>query len=177
MKIKRLHATVRHVWEDPLYRRSFMTIVVENGPDASVLERVPNRIGAREGDKVSFKNPSLMKTKIKILGAILCAMFLGLAAYAQAAASTPATVGQSVTLTATVTAGTPPLSYAWTKNGAPVGTTATGAVLTLANVQLADGGTYAVTVSNAAGSTTSPGVVLAVSQVIPAGASITITVK
>jgi hypothetical protein len=50
--------------------------------------------------------------------------------------------------------GTAPLSYQWQFNSANIGG-ATGANLTLANVQLSDAGIYAVVVTNSAGSVTS----------------------
>ena len=50
--------------------------------------------------------------------------------------------------------GTAPLSYQWQFNGAIIGG-ATGTSLTLGNVQVSDAGSYAVVVTNAAGSVTS----------------------
>jgi lysophospholipase L1-like esterase len=63
--------------------------------------------------------------------------------------SQTATVGDAVNFSVEAT-GTPPLSYQWQLNGAPV-SGATGAVLTLSNVQLANAGNYSVTVTNASG--------------------------
>jgi hypothetical protein len=51
-------------------------------------------------------------------------------------------------------AGSVPLTYAWTKNGSPINT-ATSSVLALANIQVGDSGTYAVTIHNANGQTSS----------------------
>ena len=50
--------------------------------------------------------------------------------------------------------GTPPLSFQWKKDGSPVAG-ADGPTLSLSNVQAADAGGYAVTVTNGAGSLTS----------------------
>ena len=105
---------------------------------------------------------------------------------AQAAAGT-ATVGQTVTFSVTAD-GTTPFTYQWTKNGANI-TGATAATYAITNVQLTDAGTYAVAVSNAAGSATSDGAVLTVnpaavapvfttqpvSQTATAGGSVTFT--
>jgi alpha-tubulin suppressor-like RCC1 family protein len=60
--------------------------------------------------------------------------------------SRTATVGQSVSITATV-AGAAPLTYQWKHNGQAIAG-ATTAMLTMANVSLADGGWYEVTVTN-----------------------------
>ncbi|HXF10900.1 MAG TPA: LamG-like jellyroll fold domain-containing protein, partial [Desulfuromonadaceae bacterium] len=62
-------------------------------------------------------------------------------------------VGGAVTFTVSAT-GTGPLNYQWKFNGANIGG-ATGASLTLTNVQLAQAGNYSVTVTNAFGSTNS----------------------
>jgi hypothetical protein len=63
------------------------------------------------------------------------------------------TIGGSANFYVTAT-GSTPLSYQWTLNGAGV-LGATGATLSLTNVQSAQVGTYAVVVTNAAGSATS----------------------
>ena len=61
-------------------------------------------------------------------------------------------------VTFTVTAvGTPPLFYQWQLNGAPL-PGATDSSYTRIAVQLADAGSYSVTVTNLAGGVTSPGV-------------------
>ena len=57
--------------------------------------------------------------------------------------------------------GTPPLSYQWQFNGANL-PGASGASLTVANVQPSDAGNYSVVVTNSAGSATSAVVVLTV---------------
>lgn len=101
---------------------------------------------------------------------LLATLFFAASAFGQAV---PITVGKTVTLTAKVTAGTLPLSYAWKKNGVALPTT--GSVLTIPNVQLSDAGPYTVTVSNSAGAATSPPVTMSINLVIPAGATITIT--
>jgi uncharacterized delta-60 repeat protein len=62
--------------------------------------------------------------------------------------------GQSVTFSVTA-AGTAPLAYQWWKEGAALGG-ATGASLTLTNLQASDAGDYWVVVSNRYGSATSP---------------------
>ncbi|HWA27416.1 MAG TPA: pectinesterase family protein [Lacunisphaera sp.] len=58
-------------------------------------------------------------------------------------------VGESANFTVAAT-GTAPLAYQWSKDGNPIAG-ATGATLSLSNVQLADAGNYTVTVSNTAG--------------------------
>ena len=70
--------------------------------------------------------------------------------------SASALTGENIVLTASAT-GTAPLSYQWLKNGAPIAG-ATNATLTLVNLQNADAGSYAVRVTNSAGSTTSSAV-------------------
>lgn len=62
---------------------------------------------------------------------------------------------------AVAASGTGPLSYQWTKGGAPI-PGATGPVLLLSGLSAADEGSYAVTVSNAAGQVTSAGATLTV---------------
>jgi pectate lyase len=88
-----------------------------------------------------------------------------------------------------VATGTAPLSYQWAKGGAAIAG-ATGATLTLAAVSTADAGSYAVTVSNAAGKVTSSPATLTVTaaavapaittqpqaQTVTAGASVTLSV-
>lgn len=70
-------------------------------------------------------------------------------------------VGGTFTLSV-VASGAGTLTYAWQKNGAPVlGGTASS--LTITNAQVADSGTYAVVVSNTAGSVTSASVTVTVS--------------
>jgi hypothetical protein len=68
-----------------------------------------------------------------------------------------------------VAAGTAPLTYQWSKEGAALGG-ATAATLTLASVQPADAGRYTVTVSNTLGFVISPAATL---TVLPAGVSAT----
>ena len=68
---------------------------------------------------------------------------------------------------AVVADGTAPLQYQWHKDGDPLGAGGTGAILNLADVQLADAGTYTVTVSNVAGSLTSDPAVLTVEDEPP----------
>ncbi len=67
--------------------------------------------------------------------------------------SNAAFVGGAVTISA-VASGTPVLTYQWQKNGIAIGG-ATSASLTLSNIQLSDAGSYALVVTNAAGSVTS----------------------
>jgi M6 family metalloprotease-like protein len=69
-----------------------------------------------------------------------------------------AAAGANVTFTVTAT-GTGPFAYQWLFNGVAI-PGATGATLTLANVQAANAGNYSVRVSNASGSTTSAPAVL-----------------
>jgi hypothetical protein len=59
--------------------------------------------------------------------------------------------------------GTPPLQYQWTFGGTPIAG-ATGSSLVLTNVQFAQNGVYAVTVSNALGSALSSNAVLSVNS-------------
>jgi hypothetical protein len=72
---------------------------------------------------------------------------------------TNAPLGGSVQLRV-VAEGTPPLAYRWLKDGSDHGTT--NEVLTLNSMTLADGGSYAVEISNAAGSVTNTPVSVAV---------------
>jgi hypothetical protein len=69
-------------------------------------------------------------------------------------------VGSSVTFSVTAN-GVGTLSYQWRKAGSPIGG-ATGASLTLSNVQIADAGSYDVVVTNIGGSTPSPSATLTV---------------
>jgi len=80
------------------------------------------------------------------------------------------TAGASVTFTVGVT-GTSPFTYQWLKNSAPIAG-ATAASYAIASSMVADAGSYAVTVTNSAGSATSAGAVLAVN---PASVAPTIT--
>ncbi len=99
------------------------------------------------------------------------------------------TAGQSVTFSATAT-GTAPLSYQWSLNGNAI-SGATSSSYTISNVQAANAGTYAVTVSNGTlPNATSSGAVLTVnpapvapsitaqpqSQAVTAGQSVTFNV-
>jgi hypothetical protein len=74
-------------------------------------------------------------------------------------------VGDTVTFTV-IAGGTPPLNYQWWFNGGRV-PTATGASLTLTNVQLTSAGNYAVNVSNPLGSTNSSNALLVVNPLPP----------
>jgi hypothetical protein len=69
-------------------------------------------------------------------------------------------VGATAQFTVTAT-GTPPLSYQWRWNGTNLAG-ATSTALILSNVQLSQAGTYAVQVTNAAGSTNSSDAILTV---------------
>ncbi len=80
------------------------------------------------------------------------------------------TAGATVTLTV-VASGTAPLTYQWAKNGAAIAG-ATNSSFTLASAQTGDTGTYAVTVSNSAGSATSNSVTVTVNAA-PVAPSIT----
>ncbi|MDB6031656.1 MAG: C-terminal target protein, partial [Verrucomicrobiales bacterium] len=71
-----------------------------------------------------------------------------------------AMIGQSVVFSVTAN-GTSPLLYEWWLEGSPL-PGANGATLTLTNVQPADGGVYAVRISNPAGSVTSTGALLTI---------------
>lgn len=70
------------------------------------------------------------------------------------------TAGSSVTLSVQAT-GSPAPTYQWTRNGADVAG-ATSASFTLNNIAVANAGTYAVVVTNSAGTITSAGAVLTV---------------
>jgi hypothetical protein len=72
-------------------------------------------------------------------------------------------VGQSASFSVTAS-GSNPLAYQWRKNGVSIGG-ATGSSYTLSSAALSDAATYSVVVSNSAGSATSNGAVLTVSQV------------
>ena len=74
-------------------------------------------------------------------------------------AGSPATFGVTA-------AGTAPFTYQWIKGSAPIAG-ATTATLTLNNVQTADAGAYAVTVSNSGGSVTSNSATLSVTVTPP----------
>ncbi|HWH69576.1 MAG TPA: immunoglobulin domain-containing protein, partial [Candidatus Sulfotelmatobacter sp.] len=78
------------------------------------------------------------------------------------------TAGANVSFSVTAT-GTAPLSYQWTKNGTAI-TGATSASLALASVTTADAGSYAVKVSNSAGSVTSTAATLTVNAAVVAPA-------
>lgn len=81
-------------------------------------------------------------------------------------ASVSASLGQDVTFTV-VANGTAPLTYQWQKFSALI-PGATGATLTLTNVQMGDIGSYGVKVSNAAGSVLSNFASLSVAAIAPA---------
>ena len=90
------------------------------------------------------------------------------------------TAGETLALTVTVGAGTPPLSYTW--DFTPVGGTAatvisgaTGPAYNIPNVQVANSGTYVCTITNSAGSTTTNLLVVTVSPPVvpPSGAALT----
>lgn len=74
-------------------------------------------------------------------------------------APTPATSdvneGQNISYIVDIGGGTPPFTFQWNKNSAPI-PGATDAFLIFAAVQLSDAGEYTVTVMNEIGSTTSP---------------------
>jgi sugar lactone lactonase YvrE len=80
--------------------------------------------------------------------------------------------GSSVILAVTAT-GNAPLTYLWTKDGAPI-TGATASTLTLANVTAAEAGEYAVIVTNTIGSVTSDAVTVSVA---PASALANLSVR
>jgi len=63
-------------------------------------------------------------------------------------------------------AGTAPLTFQWSKNGAPIAT-ATAATLTLTNVQTTDAGSYTLTVANSVGGATGHAAILTVTPAIP----------
>lgn len=69
--------------------------------------------------------------------------------------------GKKVTISVTYDGGTPPVTFQWFKDGAPI-LGATAQTLVLYPITPANGGVYTVTVSNAAGSTTSDNATLVV---------------
>jgi hypothetical protein len=73
--------------------------------------------------------------------------------------------GETVSLSVRAV-GSTPLEYQWLKQGTAIAE-ATNAALTLANVQLADAGSYSVVVSNAYGAVTSQSAALTVSESSP----------
>ncbi|MSU48876.1 MAG: hypothetical protein EXS37_07285 [Opitutus sp.] len=75
-------------------------------------------------------------------------------------------VGQTGTFTVSAT-GTSPFAYQWRKNGVVIGG-ATSAALLLSNVQIADAGTYTVSISNSVGAVTSSGATLIVVAAVTA---------
>ena len=75
------------------------------------------------------------------------------------------TVGANASFSV-VANGTPPLAYQWQFNGTNVAGAATS-TLTLTNVQVSDGGSYAVVVTNAYGTVTSTDATLTVNPVTP----------
>ncbi|MBL9206571.1 MAG: immunoglobulin domain-containing protein, partial [Opitutaceae bacterium] len=77
-------------------------------------------------------------------------------------ASASANVGGSVSFTASAS-GTAPITYQWTKDGAPING-ATSTTLTLNAVTLASAGSYQLTATNAAGSAQSNAAMLTVTQ-------------
>jgi uncharacterized protein (TIGR02145 family) len=81
------------------------------------------------------------------------------------------TAGQSITFTV-VASGAGTLSYQWEKNGAAI-SGATASRFTLSNVQSGNAGTYAVVVTNSAGTDTSSGAVLTVNPATVAPSIIT----
>lgn len=72
---------------------------------------------------------------------------------------------QASSVTFNVVSSVSTLNYQWAKNGVSI-TGATGATLTLSNVQAGDAGNYTVTVGNAAGQTTSQAATLTVNPPI-----------
>lgn len=81
-------------------------------------------------------------------------------------ASTTVFVGSTVTLNVTASGGN--LSYQWSFNGTNIAG-ATNATLTISNCCSANAGSYVVTVSNAAGSATSPSAILKVLPIVANG--------
>lgn len=83
--------------------------------------------------------------------------------------------GASVTFSV-VASGTAPLSYQWSRNGGAI-TGATLATLNLTNVDVAQGGSYAVTVSNAAGSITSTAAILVVNPPVATSKIVNLSIR
>jgi len=98
----------------------------------------------------------------------LALLFSALAFASSACASTAVAVaGQTVTISYTLTSGTPPFTQQWKKNGANI-PGATAPTYVIASFAAADSGTYTVVVSNVAGSATSDNAVLT-AVVAPSG--------
>ena len=99
-------------------------------------------------------------------------VLFGTAATAPSITTQPAgatvTAGTSVTFSVVAT-GTGPLSYQWKKGGGAI-SGATNTSYTIASPQTGDAGSYAVTVTNSTGSTTSNAVTLVVNPVVTAPA-------
>lgn len=102
---------------------------------------------------------------------ILVSVFLGSASFAHAQSATAPTIaslsnsrtvteGANVSLTVSVN-GTAPFTYQWLKDGASIAG-ATNSTFGIDPVRVANGGTYTVAVTNAAGSITSGPIILAV---------------
>ncbi len=87
-------------------------------------------------------------------------------AFTKAPLSQTVTAGANVTFTAAAT-GTAPLAYQWLKNGATLAG-ATSATLTLTGTQVADTGSYAVSVTNPVGTVTSSAATLTVNPAVAA---------
>ena len=119
-------------------------------------------------DEVSLYNRALSRGEVQSIfdagHSGKCATPVPPTIYSQPANQT-VLVGQTATLTVGAT-GTAPLVYQWTFDGAPL-EGATNASLVLANVQVAQGGTYAVLVTNKLGSAVSSNAVLTVNLAPP----------
>lgn len=94
--------------------------------------------------------------------AIIAFLFAALNCFSQ----TTATVGQPVTLTASIAVGTPPYTYQWMKSGVAVTGAPNASQWKLAAAALTDAGSYSISVKNSAGSATSPAVTLTVNPVV-----------
>lgn len=110
-----------------------------------------------------------MKKTIALLAALLAASL------APAAQNVTVEDGGSIRFAVTA-AGTQPFTYAWRKSGAVV-PGQSGSSYTISPVRMGDAGTYTVTVSNAAGATTSEEVVVTVKASLPSNVTVTTTVN
>jgi len=128
----------------------------------------------------------------KIAPLFLALFALSVSAFAQNAPVTTA-AGKTAVFTASVSVGTPPFVWTWTKDGKPwtppvaqvVAANGMSSVVTLANLQPTDSGTYQVNVYNSAGNTNAPYEALTVTPVVtppppviaPSGSSFSIQIK
>ncbi len=153
---------------------NFVSLAITNSPDFSIIHAnqafaSATSVGAAPGTSPVYFNgtidePAIFKRALSAgevyteyaaaVGGLAPRIFADLAGPAD-----PVAVGDPLVLKIDA-GGTPDLTYAWSKNGAPVGTTATG-VFTVPSAVHGDAGNYAVTISNGSGSVQSATVTVA----------------